>query len=164
MKSLDSLGAILLVSSSIVFDSAGQSNQKTTAKNEERIEKHRITDEGDDGHFINVSETGGQFVKNKITEGTIQATKLFWSAGNNEVYLKGKVRVALGRNNFNGTGSFNFLGPVYLLIVDDKPVVLGSTAELSNQPYRVTVLDSMAASTKYGEEGRQGAVELSVMY
>jgi hypothetical protein len=73
------------------------------------------------------------------------------------------VSVEFGDNNFKGNGSFNFLGPVHLLIFNGKPATLDATIALSKQPYHLTRLDSKEATKKYGEKGRQGAVEISVI-
>jgi RNA polymerase sigma factor (sigma-70 family) len=161
MKTLDSLGVMLLVSSSIVFDSVGQPNYKTHEEFQRSNENKILAEKGRSIETIDVIEREKPDVKSKVENGTFYASRLFWSGENNEVYLKGKVRVKFSSNNFKGNGSFAFLGTVHLLIFNDKPAILDSTVKLSEQPYHLTRLDSKEATKKYGEKGRQGAVEIS---
>ena len=163
MKTLDSLGAMLLVSSSIVFDSVGQPNYKTHEDFQRSNENQILAEKGRSIKAIDVIETEKPDVKSKVENGTFYASRLFWSGENNEVYLKGKVRIKFSNNNFKGNGSFTFLGTVHLLIFNDKPAILDSTIKLSEQRYHLTRLDSKEATKKYGEKGRQGAVEISAI-
>jgi hypothetical protein len=71
--------------------------------------------------------------------------------------------VDVGENNFVSSGSVTFLGKVYLLIIDDNPVILDSTIKLSQQQYRLTQLNNREATRKYGEKGENGAVEINVI-
>jgi hypothetical protein len=101
--------------------------------------------------------------KSKRQKGTFYASSLFWSGKDNELYLNGTVRVNVGDNNFKGNGSFTFLGPVYLLFVNDKQMALNETMELSAQRYFLKALSNDEATKKYGEKGRQGVVEITVV-
>jgi len=93
-----------------------------------------------------------------VEKGTFSATELHWNKHNLEVDFKGNVRVDFKDQHFQGKGSFNILGKVYLLIVDGQQVALGKTVKLSKEDYRLSVLDSSEATSKYGEPGKNGAV------
>jgi RNA polymerase sigma factor (sigma-70 family) len=160
MKILDSLGAMLLVSSSIVVDTTAQlNNGKDFSGNTESqsIAQESLTIPVDTEKLSSAIDS----TKTKKQPGTFSATSLFWSAKNNELYMKGSVRVNIGRNNFVCDGSVSFLGPVYLLAVNGTPVTLNSTIKLSKQPYYLTSIGSREATQKYGEKGQYGAVEIS---
>ena len=144
MKTLDTVMTLALVSSMIPFDSVAQDQEV----NSTRTTKVQMI-------------TGNVSVP--AEKGTILASKLFWSNEDQEIYLKGRVTVWFGENNFVGDGSFNFLGPVHLLIFNEEPITPGTTVKLSNQPYRVIRLNSQEATQKYGDKGQQGAVEISLM-
>jgi RNA polymerase sigma factor (sigma-70 family) len=166
MKTLDSLGIALLMSSGIAFDSVAQSAHEveTSTPNENRkvitgtnsISNNSVSKKTSVVHFSEPAEVR----KNRKQEGTFYATSVYWSAEDHEVYFKGKVKVDVGSNNFVSNGSVTFLGKVYLLIIDDKPVEFDSTIMLSQQRYRLTQLNSKEATLKYGERGANGAVEI----
>ena len=73
------------------------------------------------------------------------------------------MRVEFGEHDFHAEGSCSFLGPVYLLIVNGEPATRDSIIKLSKQQYHLTTLSNREATEKYGEEGREGAVEISVV-
>ncbi len=163
MKSLDSLGTMLLVSSSIMFDTMAQSNHKQDIPVAigTQIPGQDIQP-GETVKAIESLETHDTY-RSKRERGTIYASRLFWSGEDNELYLKGKMRVEFAEHDFTAEGTCNFLGPVYLLVVDGKPAALDSTIKLSGEQYQLTRLSNREATEKYGERGRQGAVEISVM-
>ncbi|GAO42339.1 RNA polymerase sigma factor [Flavihumibacter petaseus] len=94
-------------------------------------------------------------------KGTFRASEVYWSKTNNEVYFKGDVRVSFEQQNFKGRGSFTFLGKVYLLVVDDKPVIPGGSQKLAQTDYELVTLNTDEAIAKYGDKGKNGAVEIS---
>ncbi|MEP7322335.1 MAG: sigma-70 family RNA polymerase sigma factor [Saprospiraceae bacterium] len=95
--------------------------------------------------------------------GTFYATNISWSADNNELYFNGKVVVDIEKNKFVGNGSFNFIGKVNYLVVDGKPVQLGSKIKLDeNKKYKLTKLSADKAVAKYGDGGKRGAVEIEL--
>jgi RNA polymerase sigma factor (sigma-70 family) len=162
MKSMDSLGIMLLVSSGVVFDTTAQSDHKADVP--VNTQTQVTGGENQPGEAVKMIKFSGPKIKNvKSHKGTFYASSLFWSDENNELYLKGKVVVEFGDNDFIGDGTFNFLGPVSLLIFSDEPVKPGSKIKLSKQQYQLTQLSSRQATEKYGEKGRQGAVEISLV-
>jgi RNA polymerase sigma factor (sigma-70 family) len=158
MKTLDSLGIALLMSSGLAFDSAAQSSVNVTTSTP--VEEHAVVVTEDKITNVVQFSAPAEGKNNGKQEGTFYATNLYWSAENHELYFKGKVKVDIGKNNFVSNGSVTFLGKVYLLIVDDNPVKLDSTITLSQKQYRLTQLNSREASQKYGEQGANGAVEI----
>jgi hypothetical protein len=101
--------------------------------------------------------------KNSQKSGIFYADTLFWSGENHEIYLKGKVVVKHGENDFKGNGSFSYLGEVHLLILNDKPVALNSSIVLSGIKCEVIKLNKEEAIGKYGSEGKLGAIEIKAI-
>jgi RNA polymerase sigma factor (sigma-70 family) len=163
MKTLDSLTMALLVSSGVAFDSAAQVKIKADTlgshATHEVVLANHAADETKVVQFLSPADAR----KSGKQEGTFYATSLYWSADNHELYFKGKVKVDVGENNFVSSGSVTFLGKVYLLIIDDSPVKLDSTIELSQHEYRLKQLNDREATKKYGERGENGAVEINVI-
>lgn len=163
MKKLDSIGAILLASTSIMFDTTAQTTTKkdvpavaeqtesVTAKLSKQVD---TTSFPSARPFIYASKT-------KKQKGTFTATSLRWSSKNNELYFEGVVKVDVGQNDFQGDGTFTFLGPVYLVMVNDTPAEHDTTIKLAQQTYSLTTLNETEATDKYGEKGRHGAIEIS---
>jgi RNA polymerase sigma factor (sigma-70 family) len=164
MKKLDSIGVMLLVSSSIAFDSIAQSEKDVRADSKSIVvmSDTRSTDSVADDEAA-PAKTVKNKTKSKTEEGTFYASRLFWSGTNNELYFKGKVIAHMNDQNFIVNGSANFLGPVYLLILNGEPATLNSTMELSQQQYRLKRLSDTKAMQKYGEKGSRGAIEISTI-
>jgi len=95
--------------------------------------------------------------------GIFYADTLFWSGENHEVYMKGKVVVKHGENDFKGNGSFSYLEEVHLLIINDKKVALNSSIVLSGIECEVIKLTKEEAMKKYGSDGKLGAVEIKAI-
>lgn len=95
-------------------------------------------------------------------KGFFYADSLLWSGADQKVYLKGKVQVVHGENNFKGNGRFSFLGKVSLLIIDGRPATLNSSIQLSGKKCEIITLSKEAAQQKYGLDGSSGAVEIKI--
>lgn len=95
--------------------------------------------------------------------GIFYADTLFWSGEDHEVYMRGKVKVRYGINDFTGDGGFAILGKVHLLVFNDKPVSLNSTIILTGIKCEVLKLTEKEAIEKYGSEGKLGAVEIKAI-
>ncbi|MDO1451245.1 sigma-70 family RNA polymerase sigma factor [Rhodocytophaga aerolata] len=159
MKKADSLAIMFLLSSSIRIDSLAQPDYKKAFQ--EPIQTQLLAQNFRPIMASYSIEKGKTIGKSEGEQGTFYASSLLWSSENKEVYLQGKVRVRFNKNNFEGDGSFSFLGPVQLLMINDQPATLDATVALSNQIYKINRLTSRQAVQKYGEKGRQGAVEIS---
>ena len=157
MKNLDSIAVMLLVSSSMTFDSTAQ---LPTAVLADPVNTSNVLSKDS---VIEDKTARAKVVKNKTNQGTFYASRLFWSAENNELYFKGKIKADMNDQNFIADGTVNFLGPIYLLIVNNEQVRLNSTIELSKQKYALKRLNDSEAMQKYGEKGRRGAIEISVV-
>lgn len=163
MKNLDSLWALLFMASSVLPGPVDQPVVKAADESNVRTENQVSAGEGGSAPFNDAVQTGAPTAKSNAESGTIYAEKIRWSEKNHEVYLEGKVKVDFVDNRFSGNGSFTFLGPVHFLIFNGEPVALGSALKLLRKGYYLTRLDEKEAVQKYGEKGRQGAVEISVI-
>ena len=98
--------------------------------------------------------------------GTFYGEKLRWSAENYELYFDGKSVIAFGTNNFVSNGTTSFLGKVYYLVIDGRPVNLegkvNKLIRLSEKKYNLIQVSPEHAIIKYGEEGKNGAIEISL--
>jgi hypothetical protein len=156
MKQLDSIGVMLLLSSSIVFDSAAQGNKKMP-DNLKPLAVASSIPSAEPGETVQPDPE-----KSKAGEGTFYATSLFWSGKDKELYFKGNnIQVKFEDQNFVASGTANFLGPVHLLIFNDEQMTPDSKIELSRKQYRLDRLSNKKALEKYGDIGRQGAIEIS---
>ncbi|MFT3701681.1 MAG: RNA polymerase sigma factor [Agriterribacter sp.] len=157
MKPLDSLALMLALSSGSV--------NAATAKDSIRIqiEKYSNADITPPADSAIASSTliAGKIDTTRKETGTFNATELYWSEVNNEVYFKGKVRVSFKEQHFEGNGSMTFLGKIHLLIIDGQEVTIGKTIKLANEPYQLAMLSNQVAIAKYGDKGLNGAVEIS---
>jgi RNA polymerase sigma factor (sigma-70 family) len=158
MKPLDSLALMLALSS-------GSLNAFTTRDSiKDQIEKYDRVDTGLLADST-IAKSQTNFVKTLNTgqkeRGTFRASELYWSEKDQEVYLKGQVRVNFKDQRFKGNGSFTFLGKIHLLIIDGQQAALGKTVKLADDDYELVTLDSKDAAEKYGERGMHGAVEIS---
>jgi hypothetical protein len=163
MKSLDSLGIMLLASSSIMFDTTAQSNNEKDLPVNTETQMTASEIQSKESAKMVTFLAKDDVKKSKRGHGTFYASSLFWSGKNNELYLKGKIVVNFEKDNFIADGSCSFLGPVYLLIINGEPATPDSTIKLSKQQYQLNSLSDREATSKYGEKGRQGAVEISVI-
>lgn len=95
--------------------------------------------------------------------GVFYTDTLFWSGEDQKVYLKGKVKVKYGENDFSGQGSFSFLGKINLLVVNGTPATLNSSFELSGMKCEISVLSAEEAQKKYNTEAKFGALEINTV-
>ena len=182
MKNLKAVGALLLAGSTLAMPVKGQippKAEKTVAIQMETEPKPAIHIQADAKPAVNAdAQIVSQSTVITDTSPTIKATpnvdltgyfyaeKLRWSAENNELYFDGKAIITFGSNNFVNNGSTSFLGKVYYLIIDGQQIKLeGKTKKnigLSEKKYNLTQLSPQSAVKKYGEEGKKGAVEISL--
>lgn len=158
MKPLDSLALILILSSSVV----NTPSMVDSIKNQiEKINARRVLPSIDSPTLKNQLAALVDPMAARQKPGTFRASKLYWAKDNQELFFLGKVSVNFKDQHFRGNGSFNFLGKVYLLVVEGQLVELGKTIELSDNEYNLEVLKSKEAISKYGEAGRNGVIEIS---
>jgi RNA polymerase sigma factor (sigma-70 family) len=162
MKNSKALAALLLASTTLT-NSNGQTTKPDTALSNS---KQTIIE--------NKSQTVGPRYSRRqnigIVEpiphnasGTFYATSIVWSADDNKLYFNGKVIVDIGKNKFTGNGSFDVVGKIYYLLLDGKPLKLGSKADLhENKKYKLTQLSADKSAVKYGDVGKQGAIEIEL--
>ena len=97
---------------------------------------------------------------NNQENGVFYADTLFWSGENNEIYFKGKVKVKYNKNDFTGNGSFSILDKVDVLYINNKPISLNSTIELTGKKCRLVELSKKEALRKYGIKKELKTVEI----
>ena len=66
----------------------------------------------------------------------------------------------VGKNNFVSNGTANFLGPVKYLVYKGNPLTPNDKNKLTEKKYKLSYLSKATAQTKYGEKGKDGAVEI----
>jgi len=96
-------------------------------------------------------------------QGEFYADTLFWAGETKEIWLKGKITVKFGNNDFKGNGSFSGFGKVNLLIVNDQKASPNASIVISGNKCRVVALTKEEAMKKYGSEGEFGAFEITVV-
>ena len=96
-------------------------------------------------------------------QGIFYADTLFWSGETKEIWLRGKVTVKFGKNDFKGDGSFSSFGKVDLLMVDGQKASPNASIDLSGKKCKVAALTKEDAKEKYGLDGEFGALEITVI-
>ncbi len=149
MKRLNTVGALLLAGASMGFDSSKSHELKIPSGL--KLPEVQFQEKKDDST-----------VKRKEGEGTFNASKISWSSKNHQVYMKGiGMKGKFGENKFNATGTVTFLGEVYYLLLDGEEVPLDKDIKLSDGDYSVKALSIRESIQKYGDKGKNGAVELA---
>lgn len=182
MKNLKSIGLVAATVASLGVNSNAQTKITTnsTAKMETIVDKPQTvildnpvgvnTDKRqmvilDNSADINIDKLQKTVLDNPINtnvSGTFYGEKLNWSAENNELYFEGKSIIKFGKNNTITNGRINFLGKVYYLVIDGKPAKLGDKINLTNKKYSLRSLSAQTALAKYGDSGKNGAIEIDI--
>ncbi len=166
MNNLKKLGLMLFAASNMVVDSSGQLNDSSI--NESGIYTN-LSQNDRDREKESIKSLRKDTVQNVYNEkiqketGTLYADKIFWSEKNQEVYFKGRVKVDFSGNNFDGNGSFNCLGKVFFLVINGVPVNMNTTIKLKGEKYGIVKLREEDAFEKYGDIGKMGAVEITMI-
>ena len=157
MKNSKALAALVLASSTLANSNGQTTITDTSLSNSKQVivaNKTVNAGQPQTGKFEPISDN---------SSGTFYATGISWSADNNKLYFNGKVIVDIGKNKFIGNGSFDVIGKVYYLVVDGKPVKLGSKINLDEtKKYKLTQISPDNAVVKYGDAGKHGAVEIEL--
>lgn len=182
MKNLKSIGLVAATVASFAVNSNAQTKIVTTpaAKMETIVDKPQtvVLDKPVDVNTdklqtvildkpadINIDKLQKTVLDNPINtniSGTFYGEKLHWSSDNNELYFEGKSIIKFGKNNTITNGRINFLGKVYYLVIDGKPAKLGDKISLTNKKYSLRSLSAQNALAKYGDSGKNGAIEIDV--
>lgn len=166
MKSLKTLGTVLMLSSALALDSpnllknlellpiskkqevVGQTQLDLTAPIESMSSTIRKKGESQSGTFYASS----------ITYTSTLALNPY-----NVLVLEGKhVKVDFKAQKFNGNGSFVFLDHIDYLLVDGVQVKLKETIKLKDKKYSLTELDEKQSAKKYGEHVKK-AIEIALV-
>lgn len=183
MKNLKTIGAILLTGTSLAMPVNAQVPVKVTKKiiepnpksslNVQVKNKKTVTVNPQNEIKVNANPNVNAEINSNINvqanidiTGTFYGEKLRWSTEDNELHFDGKSVINFGKNNYINNGTTSFLGKVYYLVVDGKPIATEGKArkaiELSEKKYNLTQLSTATAMKKYGEAGKNGAVEISL--
>ncbi|QHV97613.1 RNA polymerase sigma factor [Spirosoma endbachense] len=153
MKTVNTLGALLLTGSTLAFDSTNLLNkpqQSTQLKNQEIVENNASETTISTGLIKSDNK-----VDSSEMSGTFYASTLFWSAVNNGLYLMGKhVKVNINSNKFSGSGTFSFITKINYLVINGTPMKLNETIQLSDKKYSLIKLSEAEAIKKYGDKGK----------
>ena len=93
--------------------------------------------------------------------GFFYADTVIWLSENHHVFMRGKVKVKHGDNDFNIVGGVSFLPEVYLLLVNGETAQFDSPILLTGIKCGLVALSPEEAMIKYGERGKNGAVEIT---
>lgn len=182
MKNLKSIGLVAATVASLGVHSNAQTKITTnsSAKMETIVDKPQtvvldrpfdvnidkpqtvILDKPAETHIDKLQKTVLDNPINTNVSGTFYGEKLYWSAENNELYFEGKSIINFGKNNTIMNGRINFLGKVYYLVIDGKPAKLGDKINLTNKKYNLRSLSTQNALAKYGDSGKNGAIEIEI--
>lgn len=182
MKNLKSIGLVAATVASFAVNSNAQTKIATnsTAKMETIVDKPQtvvldrpfdvntdkpqtvILDNPVEIHTDKRQKTVLDNPINTNVSGTFYGEKLNWSSENNELYFEGKSIIKFGKNNTITNGRINFLGKVYYLVIDGKPAKLGDKINLTNKKYSLRSLSVQTALAKYGDSGKNGAIEIEI--
>lgn len=149
MRALNTVSALLLAGASMGFDSS--KNQGLKFNPGLKLPEVQFQEKKNEVE-----------VKRKEGEGTFNASKISWSSKNHHVYMKGiGMKAKFEKDKFNATGTVSFLGEVYYLLIDGEEVPHDKDIKLSDGDYSVKSLSIQQATQKYGEKGKNGAVEIA---
>lgn len=182
MKNLKSIGLVAATVASLGVHSNAQTKITTnsSAKMETIVDKPQtvvldkpfdvntdkpqtvILDKPAETHIDKLQKTVLDNPINTNASGTFYGEKLYWSSENNELYFEGKSIIKFGKNNTITNGRINFLGKVYYLVIDGKPAKLGDKINLTNKKYNLRSLSTQNALAKYGDSGKNGAIEIDI--
>ena len=163
MRNLKKLGLTLLATG-LMMESDGQPDTNRTVEAFQGQPMHNEMNESKNTEYILDNHTTTLVEESERALGTFEATNIFWSKEDNELYFQGKVKVNLGDSHFSGNGSFNTgsLGKVYFLVVDQQPIALDAKVHLSGKRCKVFKLSKEEAFKQYGAKGKQGAIEIVI--
>lgn len=162
MKSLKTLGAVLMLSSALALDTSSllknfQLDPIPVSTPQDIVEP--TPEESTESSAVMPATTRK---KQEPLFGTFYASTITWSSEKNALILKGdRVKVNLNTQKFTGIGTFWFVDHIDYLLVNGVPMKLNETIELTNRKYRLTELDEKRATKKYGEHVKK-AIEIAL--
>ncbi|GAB4029939.1 RNA polymerase sigma factor [Spirosoma gilvum] len=161
MKKVNTVGALLLTSTALAFDSTSQlrSAQLPIGLINQPIVENTARETV--GLFDRIRPAAK--LDSPKMQGTFYASELFWAEGNNQLYFKGNhVNVSLNTQKFTGSGKFSFLEQLSYLVVNGTVMKPNEIIPLSDKKYNLVKLPPAEAVKKYGDRARLGAVEITL--
>ncbi len=179
MKNLKTIGAILVTGANLAMPVKGQNQVKVESNINTKVEtkptvslniqaenKPNVSLNTQIGTNVNLNVNPKPKINTDLNidlSGTFYGEKLYWSAEDNELYFQGKAIINFGENNNIINGTANFLGKVYYLVYEGKPMSLNAKIKLSEKKYNLIRLSPKTAIEKYGDFGKKGAIEISLV-
>jgi RNA polymerase sigma factor (sigma-70 family) len=156
MKNLSTLGGLLMAS--LTFDSLALSTEIPVQFKNQLLATNRVPESAT--LVENIKPVAVRDAR--LLSGTFYASELLWSEEKHRLLLFGKeVRVDLNTQKFKGSGKFSFLNGVKHLVVNGTPMKLNERIKLSDKQYHLEQLNESEGVRKYGDAGKEGAVEIT---
>jgi RNA polymerase sigma factor (sigma-70 family) len=156
MKNLSTLGGLLMAS--LTFDSSALSTEIPVQFKNQLLATNRVPESATLVENIKPVAEGDA----RLLSGTFYASELLWSEEKHRLLLFGKeVRVDFNTQKFKGSGKFSFLNGVKHLVVNGTPMKLNERIKLSDKQYHLEQLNESEGTKKYGDAGKEGAVEIT---
>jgi hypothetical protein len=157
MKNLSTLGGLLMAS--LAFDSSALMKELPVQFIDQQLAINRMPEPARTVERIKPDTTRNS----KLLSGSFYASQLLWSDAKYELLLFGsKVRVDLNTQKFTGSGKFSFLNGIKYIVVDGTPMKLNERINLADKKYRLKQLNAADGMKKYGDPGKDGAVEITL--
>ncbi|WAC14125.1 RNA polymerase sigma factor [Dyadobacter pollutisoli] len=157
MKNFSTLGGLLLAS--LTFDSSALMNDLPVQFKNQQLVTSRILEPERIVEGIKPAVVGNS----RLLSGTFYASEILWSDDRYKLILFGDhVKVDINTQKFTGRGKFSFLSGIKHLVVDGTPMKLNERIKLTDRKYHLEELNASEATKKYGDAGREGAVEITL--
>jgi hypothetical protein len=110
--------------------------------------------------FLNTAfKNTNDFLPDSV-QGVIYADQIYLSA-ENEIWLRGKMKVNFGSNDFTGEGSFSGFDRGTILVVDGNRLYANESIQVLGKRCSLILLTKEQAKAKLGTNGAVGAVEVN---
>lgn len=165
MKSLKTLGTLLMLSSALALDTPNLLKNLELLPVSKKQEVVRQTPLDFTAPIESRSSTTRK--KDEQLSGTFYASRIIYTSSlalnpYNVLVVEGKhVKIDFNSQKFTGSGSFVFLDHIDYLLVDGVQVKLKETIKLKDKKYSLTELDEKQSAKKYGEHVKK-AIEIAL--
>ncbi|MCF0062810.1 RNA polymerase sigma factor [Dyadobacter chenwenxiniae] len=156
MKNLSTLSGVVIASLS--FNSIDLAKELPVQLKNRSIEVQTVSN----SNAIAENGRATEKLEVRLSQGTFYAQKLLWSETRKLYFLGDNVKVDFNTNRFVGSGRFSFLEDVNHLVINGIPLKMNEAIKLSNKKYNLNQLNAVEGLKKYGEDGKNGVVEITV--
>lgn len=165
MKSLKTLGTLLMLSSALALDTPNLLTNLEllpVSKKQEVVGQTPLDFTAPSESMSSTTRKKGEPLSGTFYASSITYTSTVGLNPFNVLVVKGNpVKIDLNFQKFNGKGSFVFLDHVDYLLVDGVPVKFKQTIKLRYKKYSLTELDEKQSAKKYGEHVKK-AIEIAL--